>query len=554
MRGLLREEAPVSARTLLLYPVLLSLGIGTGLLVQSLGCNSYDLLVYQRFLQASFSNRVDILWLVDNSQSMLDNQDNLRTNFACFINELSGVVDKDQPCKVASDCPTDDAGVYYACACGFCESPPDAGKLETISDALLLYEDFLGDPTKFLNYQMGITTTQSRPCADDPTAFADCIDSVGNTGRLRGLGNTGNDTSHAPTFLTPDTEDLAADFSALVDVGIDGATEEYGLWVVAETICASLDLQKDSDFDPTNGIDTMLDCDHEDGEPYGDPWQDTDTLYDFCSCFPQSIYDYNIDGAGTRFMRDSSTLVVILVSDEGDYTPNMGTDTWPWPIDDCVIDDPWPLEVQDACQDAPTVSCENYCKIDFFLDFFAALDRRVVFAIIGPGAELKTDQLGNITTDVFCNDQNSSVAMLEFYLWASELTGGLYAPVDVLADGNEHECTDADFADVLADLGKLVSNLAREWPLNRVPDVDTLMVFVDGEEIPPAECLPGDDECVPSGYHPACTDDPSAGMNGWAYDPSTQSLRFHGDCIPDFNQVVDVYYLPQSGSGRPLPF
>jgi len=606
----MREEDRVSSRTLFVYPLLLATGIGIGLAGSGVGCNSYDLLIHDRFLQASFSNRVDIMWVVDSSNSMHDNQENLKHSFACFINELAtgGVR---EVCDTDADCESGVCGT-----CGVCELADEGDldlTLESLSDALDVYEQFLHNRTQFLNYQMGVTTTQPVPCANLTTGQQNCLDSMGNTGRLRSLGNSGNETDHPPTFLKPDTESLIPDFQALVDVGIEGGTEEHGMWVVAEAICASLEMPCESDLNELtcddlgdNDMDGETDCEDEDcySDPYcggedcedtvdndgdgdvdcddadcehelacggaGDGveliydchphghgienWNDADPLYEFCSCLPQRLHDYNIDETGVRFMRDNSTLVVILVSDEGDYTTNMGAAEWPWDISDCEIDAPWPLEVQEACAGNPQVLCENFCKLDVYLDFFEALDRRVVFAIIGPGAELKVDQQGNITTEAPCNDQNSSVQMMEFYLWAAELTGGLYAPIDVLVDGSEHECTDADFNQTLSDLGQLVMNLSRTWHLNRVPDLDTVMVYVDNDEVPPAECLPNDEDCVPSSHNVSCTGEPSAGLNGWTYDESTQSIRFHGDCIPDFNEIVDVYYLPEFGAGRPLPF
>ncbi len=518
----MREVNPVSARSLILFPVLLLVGMGLGLFASGLACNSYDLLIHDHFAQASFSNRVDVLWLVDSSNSMAQDQTNLAHSFGAFINELAAPTTGD-------------------------EGEEELIELDTIADAILVYNQFLANRTQFLNYQMGITTTQSAPCADDPTAFDGCEDSTGNTGRLRGLGNSGQDVSHAPTFLVPDSETLIPDFQALVDVGIEGATEEYGMWVTALTICNSLELPFASDFED-NGSDTLWECS-------GTNWDLTHPWAPFCRCIPPEFEDYNVasnDGIETRFLRDNSTMVVVVVTDEGDFTPNMGANSWPWDITDCTIEDPWPAEVQDACEGAPDVICTNFCKIDIFLDFFQTIDRRVVFAVIGPGAELKTDQQGNITTEAICNDQNSSIAMLEFYLWGSELTGGLYAPINV-RDEND-VCVDANFDETLGDLGRLVSNLASGWHLSTVPDMGTVMVFIEGIEVPPAECRDDDEDCVPSAYHPSCTDTPSAGLNGWTYDESSQSIKFHGDCIPDFNQVVDIYYLPLSGGGRPLPF
>ncbi len=512
----------MSLRHLALYTSTMAVGLALGLLLSGAGCNSYDLLVHDHFAQAAFSNKVDILWLVDSSNSMQQDQENLKASFAAFINELAG-------------------------GPGGGEEGEQTLELNTLTDAVLVYEEFLGNRTQFLNYQMGVTTTQNLPCEHDPTAFDDCQDSTGTMGRLRSLANAGQDVSHPPTFLRPGDDNLIPDFQYLVEVGIDGATEEYGLWVVAQVVCGSLEMPFQSDF-PGDFSGSIYDCDYQN-------WNDTHDWAEFCHCLPPELYDYNIDEGGERFLRDNSTLVVIVVTDEGDFTPNMsdasGTQ-WPWDIGDCVIDEPWPLDKQEQCEANPAVLCEIECQIDKFLQFYERLDRRVVFAVIGPGAHFEIDDAGNRTLEVECNDQNSTIPMMEFYLWAAELTNGLYAPINVRNDAGE--CVDANFDEVLSDLGRLISNLASGWHLSSVPDISTVYVFVDGEEVPPAECLPDDEDCSPSSYNPSCTDQPGAGLNGWTYDEGTQSIKFHGDCIPDYNAVVDIYYLPESGGGRPLPF
>jgi len=281
----------------------------------------------------------------------------------------------------------------------------------------------------WVDYRMGVTTTQSRHCLDDPAAFPDCMDSVGNGGRLRGLDNTGNDTSGEPTFLDPSSPDLVADFQTLVNVGIDGSTEEYGLWIVAEMLCATLDLA-----DPAN-----------------------DPLDEFCAHAPAGNEDYNIAG-GSRFLRDGAALLVVIVSDEGDYTPNYSGIVgggWPWDLGGCELTDPWPASVQAACEAAPDVVCENYCKIDLFLDLFDDLGRDTVFAVLGPGAELDPDLM---QVEVYCNDQNSAIGMMEFYLWPAEVTGGLYVPIDNRDD--EQECVDSAFEQAMQDIADLLIDVA----------------------------------------------------------------------------------------------
>ncbi len=305
-----------------------------------------------------------------------------------------------------------------------------------------------------VDYQMGVTTTQSMPCEYDAAAFADCADSNGNTGRLRGLGNLDQDTSLPPTVLRPGDPDLETDFQALVDVGIYGSTEEYGLWVLAQTICASLGLPYGTDFTDW-GTDSPHECS-------GAGWDMNDPLAGFCRCLPPEAVDYNADVNGDRFLRDPGTLMAVIVSDEGDFTPMMGSNAWPWSIQGCDLsrpDSPWPTEIQDLCVANPASLCPTYCKLDLFLQFFDALDQRVVISVIGPGAALTPDGPNAGLVDVFCNDQNSTVTMVEFYLWAAYLTGGIYAPMNEWND--TLECLeDADYDDVMGELGQLLVSLA----------------------------------------------------------------------------------------------
>ncbi len=302
-----------------------------------------------------------------------------------------------------------------------------------------------------VDYRMGVTTTQSRPCAHDETTFDDCEDCRGNTGRLRGLGNVGQDTSQPPTVLVPGAADNAADFAAMVDMDIYGATEEYGLWVLVQAICASLHLPYDTDFLDW-ATDTPYECS-------GANWNAADPLASMCHCLPPVAEDYNIDADGQRFLRGQGTLMAVIVSDEGDYTPNMGTVEWPWDLSGCDLSrpySPWPSDIVTNCGGSPANLCTNYCKLDVFLQFFEALDQQVIISVLGPGATLIPDGPYAGQVELYCGDQASQVTMAEFYLWAAYLTDGIYRPLTVEEGG----CIDqAEWEDIIGDLGTMIANL-----------------------------------------------------------------------------------------------
>ena len=49
------------------------------------GCNSYELFRVTGYEQASFSNDADILFIIDNSQSMAEESTALASNFDRFV-------------------------------------------------------------------------------------------------------------------------------------------------------------------------------------------------------------------------------------------------------------------------------------------------------------------------------------------------------------------------------------------------------------------------------------------------------------------------------------
>ena len=67
--------------------------IAAAVLASQASCNSYDLYRVAGYQQQTFTNRADVLFVIDNSDSMVEEAESLAVNFADFISQLEGVSD-----------------------------------------------------------------------------------------------------------------------------------------------------------------------------------------------------------------------------------------------------------------------------------------------------------------------------------------------------------------------------------------------------------------------------------------------------------------------------
>lgn len=115
-------RSPAPSRAL----ALLALATGLG------GCNGYEWFALAGYEQASFQNEADVVFIIDNSPSMMQEASALGTNFDIFIAQLAD---------------------------------PNAGGqvTETLSDAVDNYISYTSNRASVLDYQLGITTTTVAP-------------------------------------------------------------------------------------------------------------------------------------------------------------------------------------------------------------------------------------------------------------------------------------------------------------------------------------------------------------------------------------------------------
>jgi hypothetical protein len=242
----------------------------------SAGCNRYDLFRLAGYQQESFSNKADVLFVIDNSESMLEESEGLATNFAGFIGSIDALEQE----------------LSYA----------------GLADAVTNFVDYAQDRGAFVDYQFGVVTT----------------DAQADAGELKGpLVERGEDqvayrfteglicesTCFPEAYAAPSDPDyecgqplganLSSEFLGCACgnswQGNCGTAEEMGLEAVFLAMCRAV---------PNPPVDCFEDVVYT--EDNGDVNE-----------FPARLDESDI-GTNAGMLRDNANFIPIIVSDEGD--------------------------------------------------------------------------------------------------------------------------------------------------------------------------------------------------------------------------------------------
>ncbi len=410
------------------------------------GCNSYDMFRVGGYAQQTFSNKADILFVIDNSDSMVEEAQALASNFPTFIAGLQ----------------TEDASFSY----------------DGLGDAVENYQTYVVDRGAFVDYQFGITTTDMGEANGSLVGEVPIVKKGSPT-----LAEDFNANLLCNAFCAADADavstEQAADLDALCGtnswIGNCGSASEQGLEAAYKAMCRSV---------PNPPLDCFLGGETTDSEAFF-PLDESDTL------------------SNEGFLRPGSTMITVVVTDEGDDSARL-------PTAEAV---PVPYEA-----------------------LFNVFGQRMSWVAIAP----------TLTADyeVACPGTATNWGVIR-YKYFVEQTNGLFIPID---DGNVQgsdtsiSCGQVDFADALDQLGNLLQNLFNSFPLQSVPQEDTIIVFVDGLESGESETATVDQFGI------------DRFSDGWTYRPEDNSIVFHGTAIPGFDSEVLVYYQPVDGMPRDLPF
>jgi len=406
----------------------LALGVASGL--TAISCNHYEFFRVAGYEQVSFTNKAEIIFVIDSSPSMMDEAADLVANFDVFIQTLASA-EGAQPAT------------------------------ETLSDAVGNYLIYTSERGRLMDYRIGITTTSADYGPN--IGFENGVE-PGEAGTLVGnvLVKGEKDIIHqfrrdlACRAACWDGDLLPSDPTytgstgncPLPDIGV---TSEY-----LDCLCTDVEYPVETaTWDSADLCGSghekhleaaLLTMCRATEEPPEICWQHTGSNFD------QEDDRHSIP----EFFRENTPLVIVVVTDEGDGSPMFSTK------DDTA---------------------------EVYLDAFAQFDRDVTVAVIGPplDCEETTSDQGNTFDDcqLTCNTGNASKLQTERLIDAAVETNGFY---NFIADPREgadpdEDCDVSSFADHLQDLGKLLINLQTAFQLQTIPDQSTIQVYVDDEPV-----------------------------------------------------------------------
>lgn len=332
------------------------------------GCNSYELFRLTGFEQATFSNDADILFIIDNSDSMQEEATALATNMNVFINKLTSAE--------GSNAPT-----------------------ATLSDAVDNYLRETTGGTLLIDYQLAITTS-SVYYDDGPTSDID--------------------PGEAGTFAYDSTSDVGA----LVKRGQGDAAADFNTNLLCEATCWDQNMPSNPDYvcgDALEGdvSEEYLDCLCGVGEWTGNCGtgmeqpieaalmtlcRTVENPPDDCYLFPSTsaiAFQTGDEQSNESFLREGANTLVVIVSDEGDSSlrhdeHEPGEDNYD-----------------------PAVPGDVETVVDEYLDILEQFPNVVRFAVIGPAFD---------GTDGGCLDGAQEWGVERYQYIAAE-TNGLYIPL-----------------------------------------------------------------------------------------------------------------------------
>ena len=240
------------------------------------GCNQYDIVLLSGYEQSTFSNDADIVFIIDNSDSMTDEAEELAQNFGTFIRDLTTTSEYGQK-----------------------------GLSAAVSD----YISSTGDRGSVIDFQLGITTTSIAG------------DAPGRAGTLVG----------SPDIITKGSNDVALNFTRSLLCEATCFNSNLVPTVPSDEYTCDENNPEMPDPITQNYLNCLCGSDRWEGNCGAGTEEGLEAAFDsMCravdnppeECFTEftelASLSESDQGSSSGLIREESTVIFVVVSDEGD--------------------------------------------------------------------------------------------------------------------------------------------------------------------------------------------------------------------------------------------
>lgn len=219
------------------------------------------------------------------------------------------------------------------------------------------------------------------------------------------------------------------------------------------------------------------------------------------------------------FLRSSSFLAIIVLSDEDDFSLYSRTEgSWGNndALDHCYANSAMDQIATTAYSGNNHVStCANQTPPDSVQTYVNGLD-----ALTQSTGATRRWNLNAITVlDANCQLSHSQQNQASFVT----VIGQRYVQLAGDTQGITGSICDASYANSLANIAKQITTLSTQFFLTQIPQVNTIVVAVNSVTVP---------------------ENPT---NGWQYNSANNSIQFFGSAVPPQGASISVNFVPTTG-------
>jgi hypothetical protein len=218
------------------------------------------------------------------------------------------------------------------------------------------------------------------------------------------------------------------------------------------------------------------------------------------------------------FLRSSSFFAVIILSDEDDFSNySRAEDSWGNndALDHCYVNSAMDTVATTAYSGNNHVStCANQTPPDTISSYETALD--TLTQSTGPSRRWNVSTISIL--DSACQLSHSQSNSASYV----SIIGQRYIQISQDTQGIQGSICDASYATSLANIATQITTLSTQFFLNKTPQVNTIVVSVNGSVIP------------------------QNATNGWQYSSTANSILFYGTAVPAQGASINVAFVPST--------